>query len=171
MPNVTVTREGRRSYLSGDTYPLKDAIKTAGGHWDADRRAWWIGDEAKAQALAAKAAAAPPDTKPFAFGFAKLPDDSWGIRGKNLVAGAVVNVKTKAGDVKSETILAVLSTAADGTQTASLVRKAKPRPAGRRYGGGQGYGGRGCHTDGDCSSMCNPGTCPCSDGHGWFRCC
>jgi hypothetical protein len=32
------------------------------------------------------------------------------------------------------------------------------------------YYGGGCHTDGNCSSMCNPSSCPCGDG-GWFRCC
>ena len=28
-----------------------------------------------------------------------------------------------------------------------------------------------CHTDGNCSSVCSPQTCPCGDGGGWFRCC
>lgn len=35
--------EGRRIYLSGNTYPIKDAINSAGGHWDSSRRMWWIG--------------------------------------------------------------------------------------------------------------------------------
>ena len=146
MGNVNVTREGRRSYLTGSTYDIKDAIKSAGGHWDPDRRAWWIGDDDKARTLAAKAAAAPPDTSPFAFGYAKLVDGSWGIRGKNLTPGTSVKVKTRAGDVKSETVAAVLSTAPDGTQTASITKSARSSSygsgSGRRGYGGSGGSGR-----------------------------
>jgi len=32
-----------RLYLRGDTYAAKDRIKAAGGHWDPDQRAWWLG--------------------------------------------------------------------------------------------------------------------------------
>jgi hypothetical protein len=58
---ITVSAEGRRHYLQGDTYPLRKRIKEAGGHWDADRRAWWIADATKAEQLAASAAAADAD--------------------------------------------------------------------------------------------------------------
>ncbi len=34
--------EGRRAYVLGDTFAIKDKIKSMGGHWDADRRAWWL---------------------------------------------------------------------------------------------------------------------------------
>lgn len=34
--------QGRRVYLFGNTYGIKDAIKAAGGKWDGDQRAWWI---------------------------------------------------------------------------------------------------------------------------------
>lgn len=39
---ITVEKVGRRHYLLGDTYGIKDRIKAAGGHWDGDRRAWWV---------------------------------------------------------------------------------------------------------------------------------
>lgn len=42
------------------------------------------------------------------------------------------------------------------------------RPRFRAYTGRRSE--RGCHTDGNCSSVCRPATCPCGDG-GWFRCC
>lgn len=35
--------EGRRIYLAGNTFPIKSQIKSAGGHWDNDRKMWWIG--------------------------------------------------------------------------------------------------------------------------------
>lgn len=39
---------------------------------------------------------------------------------------------------------------------------AAPAPS-RRHGG--------CHTGGNCSSLCNPSTCPCGDGGSWYTCC
>lgn len=56
---ITVSREGRRSYLMGDTYAVREQIRSAGGHWDADRKAWWVGSAETAEQLAAKVAAAP----------------------------------------------------------------------------------------------------------------
>ena len=40
---ITIQPEGRRIYLMGNTYPIKNKIKGIGGKWDADRRAWWVG--------------------------------------------------------------------------------------------------------------------------------
>lgn len=40
---ITLDRQGARVYLTGDTYAVKDRIKRIGGHWDGDRRAWWVG--------------------------------------------------------------------------------------------------------------------------------
>ena len=43
MNGIELKKEGRRVYVVGNTFPIKSAIKDAGGHWDADRKAWWIG--------------------------------------------------------------------------------------------------------------------------------
>lgn len=43
MSNIELQSEGRRVYIVGNSFPIKDAIKGAGGHWDGDRKAWWIG--------------------------------------------------------------------------------------------------------------------------------
>jgi hypothetical protein len=40
---IRMEKEGRRLYLIGDTFAIKGRIKGMGGHWDGDRRAWWIG--------------------------------------------------------------------------------------------------------------------------------
>ena len=34
---------GRRTYILGHTYPIRDALRAAGAKWDSDARAWWIG--------------------------------------------------------------------------------------------------------------------------------
>jgi hypothetical protein len=60
---VTVEREGRRSYLIGDTFAIKDAIRSAGGHWDSQRRAWWLGKHDVAQQIAVEVADVPKPTE------------------------------------------------------------------------------------------------------------
>lgn len=54
---ITLQTVGRRVYLIGNTYPVKDQIKSGGGKWDADRKAWYVGVQRKALAeeLAGKA--------------------------------------------------------------------------------------------------------------------
>lgn len=41
--DITLRTEGARVYIIGNTFPLKDAIKSAGGHCDGTRKAWWVG--------------------------------------------------------------------------------------------------------------------------------
>lgn len=40
---LTVEQVGRRVYVVGDTFSLRERLKQAGCSWDADRRQWWIG--------------------------------------------------------------------------------------------------------------------------------
>lgn len=54
--------EGRRTYIVGNTYPIKDQLRAAGAKWDADKKAWWTGKREVAEGLLAKlngTAAAP----------------------------------------------------------------------------------------------------------------
>lgn len=39
--SITIETVGRRHYITGNTYPMKDQIRAAGCHWDGERRAWW----------------------------------------------------------------------------------------------------------------------------------
>lgn len=48
---VTVQREGRRYYITGDTYALRSRLKSSGCHWDRDRRCWWTGKRAVAESF------------------------------------------------------------------------------------------------------------------------
>ena len=120
---ISLTRDGRRTYITGDTYSHKSAIKAAGAHWDSDRRAWWIGDHAKAEALVASIEAAPPPVPEV--NYAKLPDGSWGIKGKGLTVGAAVTVVRKDGTKSEETVKDIVRTDADGFVFASVVPKPK----------------------------------------------
>jgi hypothetical protein len=51
-PRFGVKRVGRRSYIIGNTYTVRDHLKSEGARWDPDERAWWVGDHDKAVRLA-----------------------------------------------------------------------------------------------------------------------
>lgn len=59
MANITIKSEGRRHYLLGDTFAIKDKLRNAGAKWDGDRRAWWTGKKDVAEQFAGGVAAAP----------------------------------------------------------------------------------------------------------------
>lgn len=54
---ITIMQDGPRLYIVGDTFPIKDAIKEAGGHWDKELKQWWIGTKKRAEIEAAIAKA------------------------------------------------------------------------------------------------------------------
>lgn len=51
---ITVEQAGRRYYLRGDTYAIRDSLRAAGATWDADAKAWWTGKRETAEALIAR---------------------------------------------------------------------------------------------------------------------
>jgi hypothetical protein len=59
---VTLERVGVRVYFVGNTFPVKDRIKGMGGHFDGDRKQWWVGaaKAADAEKLVAALAGGPP---------------------------------------------------------------------------------------------------------------
>lgn len=50
--NISIQSEGRRHYIIGDTFPIRDSIKNAGCKWDPTRKAWWTGKKELAEKLA-----------------------------------------------------------------------------------------------------------------------
>lgn len=60
MSNITIEKVGRRHYVRGNTYPIKDQLRAAGCKWDPDAKAWWTG---KAP-VAAQFAGATTDSAP-----------------------------------------------------------------------------------------------------------
>ena len=76
---VALRKEGRRIYITGDTYALRAKIKAAGGHWDGDKKAWWVSKPEVAQEIAAAASSTPAASPPATVGARKsetLSDDS-----------------------------------------------------------------------------------------------
>lgn len=49
--------------ITGNTYPVKDALRAMGGKWDAGRKAWLVPDDKAAEA-AELVAAAPRSSYP-----------------------------------------------------------------------------------------------------------
>lgn len=43
--SVTIAKAGRRYYIEGNTYAIKDQLRDAGCKWDPQRRAWWTGKQ------------------------------------------------------------------------------------------------------------------------------
>lgn len=65
MGQIGTERVAARVYVTGDSYALKDRLKAAGCHWDAERRQWWVGvaKEAGVQAVLAGESHAGPAAK------------------------------------------------------------------------------------------------------------
>ena len=40
---MQIEKRGRRYYIRGNTYPIKDQLRSAGCRWDRDEKAWWTG--------------------------------------------------------------------------------------------------------------------------------
>jgi len=62
--SISAQRNGRRTYIQGKTFPFRDQLRAAGCHWDADAKAWWIGDHDAALALVAKLVTEKPADEP-----------------------------------------------------------------------------------------------------------
>lgn len=61
---IHVQRDGRRSYITGDTIAVRGLLYDGGCHWDADRKAWWIGSHDEALQIAERARTAPAEAMP-----------------------------------------------------------------------------------------------------------
>lgn len=46
---MSIQAVGSRLYVTGNTYSIKDQLKSIGCHWDADRKQWWIGKAKQAE--------------------------------------------------------------------------------------------------------------------------
>jgi hypothetical protein len=73
---VTIDNQGARLYFVGDTYAIKDQIKSIGGHYDGDRKAWWIGSAKADQAAQLVASLASNGDQNNAVPSKKVHDDS-----------------------------------------------------------------------------------------------
>lgn len=132
---ITIQSEGRRHYLTGNTYPIKDAIRSAGCKWDRDRGAWWTGKREVAEALVSGATSGAIKAKA---SFTKLADGSWGVLVHGSAApGTQIEVDGKYG-TKTVTIASVVEARGNGSMACSIVAEPrKPRTStGTRFSGG-----------------------------------
>jgi hypothetical protein len=53
MAQLTIEKVGRRHYVIGNTYPVKDKLRAAGCSWDSDRKQWYTGKADLAEKIAA----------------------------------------------------------------------------------------------------------------------
>lgn len=155
---IELVREGRRTYFIGNTFSVKDVIKGNGGHWDADRKAWWIGSHEKAQAIVGAAVTAKPVAS-----YTKV-GDAWCIRAPGLVVGEAYEVAKRDSTKNRETVTRIVRTEADGMVIAEIAPRTKAAtPAFKRTNSNRG-GYRyqrtgcwcgsleGCPRDSDCAS-------------------
>lgn len=49
---TAVEKRGRRYYIVGDTYGIREELRDAGCHWDPAERAWWTGKQEIAERFA-----------------------------------------------------------------------------------------------------------------------
>ncbi len=113
--NIEIKSEGRRHYLIGDTYPIKNAIKAAGCNWDKDRGAWWTGKRDVAERLVAGVASgavvAVSRWVKTATGFGVLV-----APGSSATTGSTVRVQSKDGGERDVELAALIETKPDGSR-------------------------------------------------------
>mgnify|MGYP000415691527 CR=1 FL=1 len=51
MATLTIEKTGRRFYVLGNTYSIKDQLRSEGCNWDPGRKAWWTGKQEVAERL------------------------------------------------------------------------------------------------------------------------
>ncbi len=56
---LAIEIEGTRAYITGDSYAYRTQLKSAGCHWDGDRKQWWIGVAKRANVEAIVTGPAP----------------------------------------------------------------------------------------------------------------
>ena len=60
---ITIDQQGRRFYLRGNTFPIKDRLRTAGCKWDADAKCWYTGKRELAEQLAGQPEQSAPQVE------------------------------------------------------------------------------------------------------------
>lgn len=82
---IQLEARGRRVYIRGNTYPIKDTLRAAGAKWDPEERAWWVGP-AKRGAIEALLASAPSSARPEA---TEAPGEDAVVAGRVTYRGKV----------------------------------------------------------------------------------
>lgn len=144
MSTITIQSEGRRHYLIGDTYPIKNAIRGAGCNWDRDRGAWWTGKREVAEQLVAgvQSGAVAPAAR-----WVKLAT-GFGVRvpaGVEAAPGSKLEVQSRDGGTREVEIAALVETCPDGSRVFAV-------PPRKSSGGGRSFRRAGKWTGCSCGS-------------------
>jgi hypothetical protein len=119
-PGIKLDKVGIKVYIIGNTYSVKDVIKSQGGKWDNDKKAWWfpVSKEdvaanivrAHSKDIGAREAARNATTR-----YHKIDDATWGVTGPRPFPkpGDEVTVTKGSGDKKVEVIESIESIAGD----------------------------------------------------------
>ena len=102
---IAIETKGRRHYITGDTYPIRRAIRGAGCKWDADAKAWWTGKRETAETIVSGVATGSVEAvcswRKIDTGFAvSVP------AGMAVSAGSEVCVQSRDGRTKTVTLVA-----------------------------------------------------------------
>ncbi len=134
---ITSEKAGQRIYLVGNTFPLKDRIKQLGGHWDGERKQWWLSSRKakEAEALLAEVNAAESPVHP-------LGEDADQVRlvGKATYKGRTYYVRaltldgTRCRLTTLDQSLDFWAGLGDGADQAQIVKRYQPREERGMYG-------------------------------------
>lgn len=166
--NIQISSEGRRHYLTGNTYPIKDQLRSAGAHWDRDRGAWWTSKRDVAESFLAAASAAPKAYEPAAGEeLVAVDGNTYPVRDRLRELGGRWNAASKVWMVPaSQTEAARAAVAAAPPKRArsgGIYAADKFNGYGRKRGG---YVKR-CVTGGNCSSFGSGRSCGGHDCDGY----
>jgi hypothetical protein len=159
---IVIERVGRRSYLLGPTYPIKAQIKENGGHWDAERGAWWMSKHEIAQALAVQGTEVAVAKASF----------QQAVQGESMVPveGKTYDIRDKLRDMGGRWDAARkvwLVPQSQHARAVALLPVAAPRapraPSANRFTRATPRGWRPCGYPG-----CNPGYCDECSGEGFY---
>lgn len=151
MEKIELRDSGRRVYLVGNTYSLRDAIKDIGGHWDADAKAWWVASSKRsaAEAVLAKAeetSKARTEARASLTGpMMRIEGNTYPVRDRLAALGARWNARFKMWEIASSHLEEAKAIVA--TVPAKTTRSFRSKKMGRCWECG-GYGP--LNSDGEC---------------------
>lgn len=61
---IAIETQGRRHYLRGNTFAIKDTLRAAGAKWDPEAKAWWTGKRETAEQFVGPSAGNPTPASP-----------------------------------------------------------------------------------------------------------
>ncbi|MFA6721586.1 MAG: hypothetical protein WCR92_09255, partial [Candidatus Cloacimonadaceae bacterium] len=151
MNGITTRKDGRRIYVEGKTFDIKDRLKAMGGHWDPGKKAWWVSSSKEADLAELLDAAAKDAEKP-RYGQTFVADIAKGVCakcGKPVIKGQYARYRYPEKALEHEDCERAAAAAAKMEARKQALRaeqeaqrQTEKAAAPYRLSGGSGYG---CH--------------------------